>query len=101
MPAVKKLKPIDFITERNLVLNALAVYAIEVQSKTTSSELLALRSEFYQKFKVEYKNVIDNSVLLIMNKVKEQLIYSQKDFKKIIKIYDDYINTLDLLQKSV
>jgi hypothetical protein len=111
MPAVKKLKSINFITRRNLVISALAVYTVEVQSyridrnleleeddkNKIKSQLSELKSHFYQGFKVDYKDVFYNSVPLIMDKLEEQLDFSQKDISSLNKVYDRYI---ELLKKS-
>ncbi len=111
MPSLKKLKPVNFVTKRDLIISALAVYVVEVQSyriksqidlpgsdkQKLKSELLELKSKFFQEYKIDYKNVIDNSVLLIMDNIEEELDYSEKDISKLINIYDDYI---DLLKKS-
>lgn len=109
MPAVKKIKPINFVTNRNLILSALAVYTVKVQGYSTEKylespeknnekiryELSVLKSKFHQEFKTDCEDVINNNILLVMGKIEEQVDFSQKDVSKLIKIYDDYIATLE------
>lgn len=107
MPAVKKLKPINFIVKHDLIISALAVYGLEMQcyrpelkrseEYKLKSQFLEFKNKFHQKFKADYSNVINNSILLLMDITEEQINVSQKDISKLNNIYDDYI---DLLKKS-
>lgn len=110
MPTVKKLKPINLIVDRNLIISALAVYGLAVQNHKMNnismlyfgsrnkleSEFFELKTHFFQKFKTDYSDVINNSVALLVEKI-EQIDMSQKDVSLLNKIYERYI---DLLKES-
>lgn len=112
MPAVKKLNPINFIVKRDLVISALAVYSVELEYNKVAwlhqghrnklgDELTRLKTQFFQKFKIDYSDVINNSVSLLVKKL-DQIDLSQKDVSVLNKIYEEYIGLLkDTEEKPV
>jgi hypothetical protein len=104
MPTVKKLKPIEFITNRDIIINALAVYygehsSLKEDNSKPVSKLLELKGKFYQKFKLDYDVVIGRLIPLTGN-IGSQIDLSRKDINSLNKIYEKYIELLSESEKQ-
>jgi len=100
MPAVKKLKPIESITDRDVIISALAVYYGEYlnpigDKNRPVSKLLELKAKFYQEFKVDYDDVVAK-LIPILTQVEKPRTESPKDISVLYDIYERYIEIIRL-----
>lgn len=100
MLAVKKLKPIEFNTDRDVIISALAIYYGEYlnpigDNNRPISKLLELKSKFYQKFKVDYDDVVAKLMPILIH-IEKPRTKSPKDVSVLYEIYERYIEIIRL-----
>lgn len=95
MPVVKKLKPGDFIVNRDVIISALFIHNSEFL-KDKTQKITELEDEFYKRFNIEHHEVINN-ISPIWDLIIKEIDISQNDISTLNKAFERYI---DLLEKS-